>query len=74
MKSGHFRKQLHLSVSPSKVEKMSEDRLDSISSPSVKIQIIGGNIDLRYKEKTFMGDVNKLFVSNNLNFLLKDER
>ena len=30
-----------------KVEKILEDSLDSIQSPSVKIQIIGGKVDLR---------------------------
>ena len=38
----------------SKVEKIQEDSLDSISSPSVKVQTIGG------KGKTLLGDVNKL--------------
>jgi hypothetical protein len=42
------------------VEKIKENSLDSISSPSpsVKIQIIGG--------KTLLGDVNKFFVFKSL--------
>ena len=46
-----------------KVEKIQEDSLDSIPSPlpTVKIQIIGGKVYLRQKDKTSLGDVNKLF-------------
>ena len=44
-----------------KVEKIQEDSLDSIPSPSVKIQIIGGKVCLRCKAKTLLGIVNKLF-------------
>ena len=44
----------------SKVEKISEDSLDLIPSPSVRIQIMGGKLCLRYKGKTLLGDVNKL--------------
>ena len=46
-----------------KVEKIREDSLDSIPSPlpTVKIQIIGGKVYLRQKDKTSLGDVNKLF-------------
>ena len=43
-----------------KVEKILKGNLDSISSPSVKIQIMGGNVCLRYKGKTLLGGVNKL--------------
>ena len=48
----------------SKVEKNFKGSLDSIPSPSfsVKIQIIGGKVYLRFKGKTLLGDVNKLFV------------
>ena len=34
--------------------------MDSIPSPSVKIQIIGGKVYLRREGKTLLGDVNKL--------------
>ena len=45
-----------------KVEKISEDSLDSIPSPlpSVKIQISGGKVYLRCKGKILLGVVNKL--------------
>ena len=42
-----------------KVENILEDSLDSIQSPSVKIQIIGGKVCLWCKGKTFG---NKKFV------------
>ena len=47
-----------------KVEKISKGSLDSIPSPSpsVKIQIMDGEVCLRFKGKTLLGDVNKLFV------------
>ena len=51
-------------VSPGgKLEKIQEDSLDSIPSPShsVKIQIIGGKVCLSYKGLTLLGVVNKLF-------------
>ena len=59
-----------------KVEKISEDRLDLIPSPSlsVKIQIIGGKVCLRCKGKPLLGVVNKLCVlkvSNILPYYLK---
>ena len=46
----------------SKIEKIKEDSLDSISSPSpsVKIQIMGGKVSLRCKGKTLLGIVHKL--------------
>ena len=46
-----------------KVKKILEDSLDSISSPlpSVKMQNIGGKVCLRFKGKTLMDLVNKLF-------------
>ena len=43
-----------------KVEKILKNSLDSIPSPSVKIQIIGGKVCLRCKDKTLLGVVNKL--------------
>ena len=49
----------------SKVEKIQEDSLDSIPSPSMKIQIIGGKVYLRCKGKTLQGDVNKLLKTKN---------
>ena len=45
-----------------KIEKIKEDSLDSISSPSVKIQIMGRKVSLSCKGKTLLGDVKKLFV------------
>ena len=36
-------------------------------SPSVKIQIMGGKVCLRCKDKTLLGIVNKLLKTNNLN-------
>ena len=46
----------------SKIEKIKEDSLDSISSPSpsVKIQIMGSKVSLSCKGKTLLGIVNKL--------------
>ena len=49
-----------------KVEKILKGSLDSIPSPSVKIQIMGGKVCLRCKGKTLLGDVNKLFVFETL--------
>ena len=61
-----------------KVEKIQEDSLDSIPSPSpsVKIQNMGGKVCLRCKGKTLLGVVNKFlktkpqanFPSHILNF------
>ena len=45
-----------------KVEKILKGSLDSIPSPSVKIQIMGGEVCLRCEGKTLLGVVNKLFV------------
>ena len=47
-----------------KVEKILKGSLDSTPSPSpsVKIQIMGGKVCLRCKDKTLLGDVNKLLV------------
>ena len=51
-----------------KVENILKGSLDLIPSPSpsVKIQIMGGKVCLRYKGKTLLGDVNKLFVFKSL--------
>ena len=43
-----------------KVEKILKGNLDSIWSPSVKIQIMGGKDCLRCKGKTLLGIVNTL--------------
>ena len=45
-----------------KLEKIKEDSLVLIPSPSVKIQIMGGKIDLRCKSETLLDVVNKLFT------------
>ena len=51
-----------------KVDKILEGSLDLIQSPSpsVKIQIIGKNVCLRYKDKTLQGVVNKLLEIKSL--------
>ena len=51
-----------------KVEKIQEDSLDLIPSPStsVKILIIGGKVYLKEESKILLGDVNKLFVFKSL--------
>jgi len=49
-----------------KVKKILGDTPDSIPSPSVKIQIIGGKDCLRHKGKTLHGVANKLFVFKSL--------
>ena len=51
-----------------KVEKILKGSLDSITSPSpsVKTQIMGGKICLRYKGKTLLGVVNKLLKTKSL--------
>ena len=56
-----------------KVEKVLKANLDSIPSPSpsVKIQIMGGKVWLRCKDKPLLGVVNKLFVFNVLPYYLK---
>jgi hypothetical protein len=46
--------------SDNKVEKILKGSLDSIPSPSVKIQIMGKKVCLRCKSKTLLGVVNKL--------------
>ena len=52
----------------SKIEKIKEDSLDSISSPSpsVKIQIMGRKVSLSCKGKTLLGGVNKLLKTKSL--------
>ena len=45
---------------PAKVEKILKGSLNSIPSPSVKIQIMGGKVCLRWKGKTLLGLVDKL--------------
>ena len=49
---------LHTTLS--KVKNMLNDSLDSIQSPSVKIQIMVMKVCLRCKGKTLLGIVNKL--------------
>ena len=49
-----------------KIEKIKEDSLDSISSPSVKIQIMGRKVSLSCKGKTLLGGVNKLLKTKSL--------
>ena len=49
-----------------KVEKIFKNSLDSISSLSVKIQIMVRKVCLRHKGKTLLGIVNKLFVFKSL--------
>ena len=50
------------SMAYSKLEKILKGSMDLISSPSVKIETIGGKVCLRRKGKTLLGIVNKLFV------------
>ena len=49
-----------------KVEKILKGSLDLISSPSVKIQIMGGKVCLWQKGKTLLGILNELFVFKSL--------
>ena len=49
-----------------KVENILKGILDSIPSPSVKIQIMGGKVCLRFKGKTLLGLVNKLLKTKSL--------
>ena len=55
-----------LSIAKVKVEKTIKGSLDSIPSPSVKIQIIGGKDGLRSKSKTLLGIDNKLLKAKSL--------
>ena len=54
------------SWSKKNLENILKGILDSISSPSKKIQIISGNVCLRCKGKTLLCDVNKIFVFKSL--------
>ena len=49
-----------------KVEKILKGSLDSIPSPSVKIQIMGREVCLRCEGKTLLGVVNKLLKTKSL--------
>ena len=49
-----------------KVEKILKGSLDSIPSPSVKIQIMDGKVCLRCKGKTLLGVINKLLKTKSL--------
>ena len=49
-----------------KVEKILKGSLDSIPSPSEKIQIMGGKVCLRCNGKTLLGVVNKLLITKSL--------
>ena len=49
-----------------KVEKILKGSLDSIPSPPVKIQIMGGKVCLRRKGKTLLGIINKLLKTKSL--------
>jgi len=49
-----------------KVENIFKGNLDSIPSPSVKIQTIGRKVCLRCKSKTLLGVVNKLLKTKSL--------
>jgi len=56
--------QLHYNIT--KVEKILKGSLDLITSPSVKIHIMGGKVGLRCKGKTLMGIVNNLLKTQSL--------
>jgi hypothetical protein len=49
-----------------KVEKILKGSLDSIPSPSMEIEMLGGNVCLRCKGKTLLGVVNKLLKTKRL--------
>ena len=49
-----------------KVEMILKGGLDLIPPPSVKIQIMGGKVCLRYKGKTLLGVANKLLKTKSL--------
>ena len=53
-------------ISRYEIEKTLKGSLDSVPSPSVKIEIMGGKVSLRYKGKTLLGVVNKLCVFKSL--------
>ena len=50
------------------VENFLKGSLDSIPSTSVKVQIMGGKVCLRYKGKTLLGDVSKLLKTKSFAF------
>jgi len=55
VKSHHrVRTQSQHSIWADEIENILKGSLDSIPSPSVKIQIIGGKVCLRYKGKTLL--------------------
>ena len=58
----------HCLLLNSKVENILKGSLDPITSPStsVKVQIMGWKICLRYKRKTLLGLVNKLLKTKSL--------
>ena len=49
-----------------KVENILKGSLDSISSPSVEIQIMGGKVCLRCKDKTLLSIANKPLKTKNV--------
>ena len=49
-----------------KIENILEGSLDSIASPSGKIQMIGGKVCLKCKGKTLLGVVNKLLETKSI--------
>ena len=49
-----------------KVEKILNGSLNSISSPPLKIQNMGGKVCLRCKDKTLLGVVNKLLKTKSM--------
>ena len=57
---------IELSIAKVKVEKTIKGSLDSIPSPSVKIQIMGGKNCLRCKGRTLLGIVNTLLKTKSL--------
>ena len=57
---------LIISIFVSKVEKTLKGTLDSIPSPLMKIQIMGGKVCLRCKGKTLLGVVNELLNTKSL--------
>ena len=55
-----------MAVAIVKVEKILKGNLDSIPSPSVKIQVMGGKVCLRCKGNTLLGVINKLLKTKSL--------
>ena len=54
-----------------RVENILKDSLDSIPSPSVKIQIVGGKVCLKCKGKLLLGVVNELLKKKIFSLLLQ---